>query len=84
MFYKDCLPVIRRDDLCALTKCIASEIKLGKKSIFFNCNYRSPSQTIAKIFTEHYQISPFYSKVIGDFNVRCRKLVDRRCKFKPW
>ena len=45
MFYKDYLPVVRRDDLCALSECIVTETKLGKKSIFFTCNYRSPSQT---------------------------------------
>ena len=31
MFYKDYLPVIRRDDLCPFTECIVTEIKLGKK-----------------------------------------------------
>ena len=45
MFYKDYLPVVRLDDLCALSECIVSEIKFGKKSIFFTCNYRSPSHT---------------------------------------
>ena len=34
MFHKDYLPVIRRDDLCALSKCIVTKIKLGKESIF--------------------------------------------------
>ena len=45
MFYKDYLPVIRRDDLCALTECIVTDIKWEKESIFFTCNYRSASQT---------------------------------------
>ena len=35
MFCKDYLLVIRHDDLCALAECIVTEIKLGKKSIFF-------------------------------------------------
>ena len=50
MFYKDYLPVIRRDDLCPLTKCIVTEVILGKKPIFFTYNYRSSSQTIVKIY----------------------------------
>ena len=35
MFHKDYLLLIRRDDLCTLSECIVTEIKLGKKSIFF-------------------------------------------------
>ena len=42
--YKDYLPAIKRDDLCALPECIVTDINLGKKSIYFTCNYRSPSQ----------------------------------------
>ena len=34
MFYEDYLPGIRRDDMCALSECIVTEIKLGKISIF--------------------------------------------------
>ena len=47
MFSKGYLPNIRRDDLCALAECtvIIECTKLGEKSIFFTCNYRSPSQT---------------------------------------
>ena len=30
MFYKGYLRVIRRNDLCALSECIVTEIKLGK------------------------------------------------------
>ena len=44
MFHNDHLSVIRRDDLCALSECIVTEIKVEKKSIFFTCNYKSPSQ----------------------------------------
>ena len=46
MIYKDYLPVIRHDDLCTLTECIVVEVNLGTKSLFFTCNYRSPSQTV--------------------------------------
>ena len=46
MFYKDYLPVIRRDDLCALTECIVVEVNLWTKSLFFTCNYRSNSSKV--------------------------------------
>ena len=46
MFYKDYLPVIRRHDLCALIECIVVKVNSGTKSLFFTCNYRSPSQTV--------------------------------------
>ena len=81
MFYKDYLPVIRRRDLCALTGCIVTEIKLRKNSIIFTCNYKSSSQTPHEV--ENYckkffltlsnvdDTSPFCTIVIGDFNARC-------------
>ena len=84
MFYKDYLPLIRRDDLCVLSECIVTEIKLGGKSIFFTCNYRyrSPSQTLHEFenYCQNFHLtlsniddtSPFCSTVIGDFNARCR------------
>ena len=62
MFYKDYLPIVRRDDFCVLSECIVGEIKLEKKSIFFTWNYRSPSQTPVEFesyyqsFTYNYQI----------------------------
>ena len=81
MFYKDCLPVISRDDLCALTECIVAEVNLGTKSLFFTGNYRSPSQTVDEFesycqslhltLTNIDDTSPFSSVRIGDFNARC-------------
>ena len=78
MFYKDYLPT-RRDDLCALTECIVVEVNSGTKSIFFTCNYRSPSQTIDEFesYCLHLTLanidntSSFSSALIGDFNARC-------------
>ena len=57
-------------------------LKLEKKSIFFTCNYKSPSQAPDE-FEKYCQIfhltlsnkddlSPVCSIVIGDFNVKCR------------
>ena len=81
MFYKDYLPVIRRDDLRALTECIVVEVNLGTKSLFFTCNNRSPSQTVDEFerycqslhltLTNIDDTSPFSSVLIGDFNARC-------------
>ena len=34
MFYKGYLRVIRRNDLCALSACIVTKIKLGKNQYF--------------------------------------------------
>ena len=82
IFYKDHLPVIRRDDLCALPECIVTEIKLGNKFIFFTGNYRSKSQTPDEFenYCQNFLLtlsnmddtSPFCSIVIGGFNARCR------------
>ena len=81
MFYKDYVPVIRCDDLCALTECIVVEVNLGTKSLSFTCNYRSPSQTVDEFesycqslhltLTNIDDTSPFSSVLIGDFNARC-------------
>ena len=49
MFYKECVPINRRDDLCTLPECIVTEINIGNKSIVFTCSYRSPSQITDEI-----------------------------------
>ena len=80
MFYKDYLPVVRRDNLCALSECIVTEIKLGKNSMFSASNYRSPSKTTDEFenYCQNFHLtlsniddkSPFCSIVVGDFNAR--------------
>ena len=65
MFYKDYLPVIICDDLCPLSECIVTEVKFGKKSIFFTCNYRSPSQTPDEV-ENNYQNFHFILSSIED------------------
>ena len=80
MFYKDHQPVIRCDDLCALTECIVVEVNLGGKSLFFTSNYRSPSQTVDEFesycqslhltLTNIDDTSPFSFVLIGGFNAR--------------
>ena len=44
MYYNDYLPIIRRDDLCALQESLVVEIKSGGQSCFFNYLYRTPTQ----------------------------------------
>ena len=93
MFYKDYLPVIRRD-VRASTECIVLEVNLGTKSLFFTCNYRSPSQTVDEFesycqslhltLTNIDDTSPFSSVLIGDFNARFDQLVGSRYRFKSW
>ena len=45
MYYKEHLPIIKRDDLCTLKECLVTEIRVHKKKFFFSCLYKSPSQT---------------------------------------
>ena len=80
MFYKEYLPINRRDDLCTLTECIVTEINLGKKSVFFTFSYRYPSQTTDEFevcsqnlnltLTNVDALSPFCHALVGDFNAR--------------
>ena len=53
---------------------------IGEKSIFFACNYRSPSQTPdeSENYSQNFHLTLLNtddtsSIVIGDFNARCRK-----------
>ena len=45
IYYKDHLPIIKRNDLCQLHECLVTELRIGKKKCFFKSLYRSPSQT---------------------------------------
>ena len=44
-YYKEHIPLVRRDDLCTLSNCLVSEIRLENEKCFPTCIYRSPSQT---------------------------------------
>ena len=35
MYYKEHLPIIRRDDLCHLKECLVTEIRVDKKVFLF-------------------------------------------------
>ena len=83
MYFKEHLPVLRRDDLCNLPKSLVTVIRMGKKKCFFTCLYRSPSQSPDKFDTfcsnfylllSHINdLSPTFSIVISDFNARNSK-----------
>ena len=70
MYYKDHLPVTRRDYLCTLQECLVTEIKSEGKSCFFTSLYRSPSQTHDQI-EDFYKILDLLLASINDLNPYC-------------
>ena len=83
MYFKEYLPILRRDDLCNLSECLVTEIRMGKKKCFFTRLYKSPSQSSDELNTFCSNFSLFLSYindlnlvpsiVIGDFNARTSK-----------
>ena len=49
VYYKEQIPLVRRDDLCTLSNCLVTEIRLENEKCFLTCLYRSPSQSQHKI-----------------------------------
>ena len=45
IYYKDDLPIIKRNDLGQFHECLFNELKTGKKKCFLTCLYRSPGKT---------------------------------------
>ena len=45
IYFKESLPLIRRNDLTNMKDCIVTEINVNNKKCFFTCLYRSPSQS---------------------------------------
>ena len=83
LYYKENLPIVKRDDLAYLTECLVWEIKVKKSKCFVTCLYRSPSQNsdememflsgVEQIFSSIALENPSFSLVIGDFNAKCTK-----------
>ena len=83
MYFKEHLPILRRDDLCNLPECLVTEIRMGKKKCFFTYLYRSPSQSPNEFdtFCSNFNLflsnindlNPASSIVIGDINARNSK-----------
>ena len=83
MYYKDFIPVSKRDDLCCMNECLVTEILLGTEKCFITCLYRSPSQNNDEfenfctdfnlLLTSINNENPSCSVVLGDFNAKCSK-----------
>ena len=70
IYYKDHLPVVKRNDLCQLYECLVTMSRIGKKKCFFACLYRSPSQTSDELEDFCTDLNLFLSN-INDFNPEC-------------
>ena len=55
IYYKEHIPLIKRDDICTLDNCLVTEIRSQGEKCFLTCVYRSPSQT-------HYEFEDFCAK----------------------
>ena len=79
--YNEHTSLIRRDDLCTLDNCVATDIPSQNEKCFLTCAYRSPSQSQEEfeMFCTKFDILlsqindefPLCSIVTGDFNARC-------------
>ena len=45
IYYKEHIPLIKRDDLRTLDNCLVTEIRSQNEKCFLTCIYRSPSQS---------------------------------------
>ena len=83
IYFKQSLPLIRRDDLSTMQEAIVTEISVENETCFFTCFYRSPSQShdelenfcseLNLLLTNINNNQPTCSILIGDFNAKCSK-----------
>ena len=83
IYYKEHIPLIKRDDLCSLSNCLVTEIRLENEKCLLTCLYRSPSQNQQEFenFCSNFDVLmdqinnelPNCSVITGDFNARCSK-----------
>ena len=83
IYFKESLPLIRRNDLTNLKDCLVTEINVNNVKCFCMCLCRSPSQNHDEL--EHFytnfvlllsninDLYPTFSIVLGDFNARFSK-----------
>ena len=81
IYYKEDIPLIKRDDICPLGNCLLAEICSKCEKYFLICIYHSPSQSCDEfeIFCVNFDLLlnnindefPTSSIVTGDFNARC-------------
>ena len=81
IYFKEFLPLIRRDDLSTMQEAIVTEISVENEACFFTCFYRSPSQShdefenfcseLNLLLTNINNNETACSVLIGDFNAEC-------------
>ena len=80
IYYKEHIPLIKRDDINTLENCLVTEIRSQNEKCFLSCIYRSPSQNRDEFenFRTNFDILlnnindevPLCSIVTEDFNAR--------------
>ena len=83
IYYKEHIPLIKRDDLCMLDECLVTEIRSQNEKCFLTCIYRSPSQNcdefdnfclnFESILNQINNEFPLCSVVTGEFNAGCSR-----------
>ena len=67
IYYKDVLPLIKKDDITDLKECLVTEIIVDNEKCFFTCLYRSPSQNCDQ-----------FSDFCKDFSILLNNINDHR------
>ena len=81
LYYKEHLPIIRRDDISSLKEWLVTEITVKNERCLLTYLYRSPSQNREQFFCDSLDIlmnnvnslNPAISIITGDFNGKCSK-----------
>ena len=81
IYFKQSLPLIRRDDVSTMQEAIVTEISVKNETCFFTWTYRSQSQTRDEfknfsseqnlLLTNINNNQPACSILIGDFDAKC-------------
>ena len=81
IYYKEHIPLIKRDDICTLDNCLVTEIHSEGEKDFLTCIYRSPSQSYNELENFCVNFDLLLNKIndeflicsiaTGDFNARC-------------
>ena len=69
LYYKEHLPIIRRDDISNLKECLGTEITVRNERCFLTCLCRSPSQNREQFQSFNGKCSKWYSFDTSD-NIR--------------
>ena len=83
LYYKEHLPIIRRDDISNLKECLVTKITVKIDRCFFTCLYRSPSQnreqfqsfcdSLETLLNNIDSLNSSILIITGDFNGKCSK-----------